>query len=167
MKKRYFAGPSITGNKEDAMMNETFPLVRTASTSGSSREELELRRQVTEALSEFGDYSAEEIEELMMCLDRLGVKSTKAFSMIEQSTMESFNVKPANAGILLKKFGGKTTSGAASGLKCGGLSMAGDVLSVIVNLACFIAWIVFWVHLANSDKTCCGRPGRNTTNEDY
>ncbi|KAL1483393.1 hypothetical protein MTO96_033232 [Rhipicephalus appendiculatus] len=66
-----------------------------------------LRADIEKAIGEYGNYSTEDVDTMMEILDEIGLKTTKAFTVVERSTLEEKKMPPVVAGILMEKFGKK------------------------------------------------------------
>ncbi|KAH7975847.1 hypothetical protein HPB52_006192 [Rhipicephalus sanguineus] len=65
-----------------------------------------LREDIEKALAEYGEYSHEEVDEVIKILEKIGMKATKGFTVIERSDLLEKGMPAVVAGILMKAFEG-------------------------------------------------------------
>ncbi|KAH7975848.1 hypothetical protein HPB52_006193 [Rhipicephalus sanguineus] len=68
-----------------------------------------LRAAIEKALAEYGEYSTEEVDQVMEILEKVGLKTSKAFTVLEPRTLREEGMPAATVGILMDKFGKTST----------------------------------------------------------
>ncbi|KAL1478036.1 hypothetical protein MTO96_035283 [Rhipicephalus appendiculatus] len=64
-----------------------------------------LRADIEKALAVYGEYSTKEVDIVMDILDDIGLKMTKAFTVVDRSTLLEKDMPPVVVAILMEKFG--------------------------------------------------------------
>lgn len=74
-------------------------------------EKRRLREDIEKALAEYGEYSTEEVDEVIKILEKIGMKATKGFTVIKRSDLLEKDMPAVVAGILMKAFGETRNTG--------------------------------------------------------